>query len=144
MAKKDKAAVNRAIAAKATLQAAARKHGIDWRMLAAIGVRETDFRSIDSKVDGGMGVFQLTNKKITRAQAHNLAFAADMAARIIKSDMAYLKRRFPKLTQAQLWQATFASYNFGVDDISGNPATIDVGTTNNNYGESILLMMNCF
>lgn len=147
MAQSDRASINRALAAKATLQAAAKKHGIDWRLLAAIGVRETNFRVIDSPRPGdpGMGIFQLTNQPgVTRAQAHNLATASDIAARIIAQDMRYLKRKFPRLTPAQLMQATAASFNFGVDDISGNPNTIDKGTTRNNYGENILLLMNCF
>ncbi len=147
LAQSDTASVNRSLSAKATLQAAAKRYGIDWRLLAAIGVRETNFRPIDNPNpnDPGWGMFQLTRQPgVTREQAHNLQFAADRAARIIASDMAYLKRKFPRLTQAQLLQATAAAYNFGVDDISGNPATIDKGTTRDNYGESILLLMNCY
>lgn len=147
MAQTNSAATSRANAAKATLQAAARRHGIDWRMLAAIGVRETNFRNVDSTRpdDPGMGVFQLTNQPgVTRAKAHDLAFAADYAARMLKANINLLKRRHPNLTQAQLLQAAAAAYNFGPDNISGNPNTIDQGTTRNNYGRNILLLMNCF
>lgn len=147
MSQSDNASVSRAKAAKSTLQAAAKKHGIDWRLLAAIGVRETNFRNIDSTREGdpGLGVFQLTNQPgVTKEKAHNLAFAADYAARMLKSNMNYLKRKFPKLTQAELLQATAASYNFGLGNISGDPKRIDVGTTRNNYGQNILLLMNCF
>ncbi|QAY80307.1 hypothetical protein [Sphingosinicella sp. BN140058] len=147
MAQSERAAIQRAMQAKATLQAAARKYGIDWRMLAAIGVRETNFLSIDNPnpADPGMGVFQLTRQPgVTREQAHHLAYAADKAAAIVKSNMSILKSKYPRLTPAQLMQATFASYNFGLRNISGDPATIDKGTTRNNYGENLLLLMNCF
>jgi hypothetical protein len=47
-------------------------------------------------------------------------------------------------TPPQLLQATAASYNFGVGNISGNPNTIDVGTTGGNYGSTVVGMMACF
>ena len=147
MSKSDRASINRALAAKATLQAAAKRHGIDWRILAALGIRETNFRPIDSTIKGdpGMGIFQLTNQKgVTRAQAFDLTFSANYAAKLIKENMTLLKRRWPKFTEAELLQATFASYNFGPNNIKGVPANIDKGTTRNNYGENILLLMNCF
>lgn len=147
MSKMDRASVNRAVAAKATLQAAASRHGIDWRLLAAIGVRETGFRNINNPDpnDPGMGVFQLTSRPgVTVAQARDLTFSANYAARLMAQNISIIKRRFPRFTQAQVIQAAAASYNFGVDDISGNPNTIDQGTTGNNYGQNILLLMNCF
>ena len=138
--------IARAHAAEGTLKRAAQAHGIDWRMLAAIGVRESGFRDIDEIGSGkGWGVFQLTNQKgVSYKQAHDLAFAANYAAKMLAGDRRYLARKFPKFTPAQLDQAVAASYNFGPDDISGNPATIDQGTTWNNYGQSVLNVMNCF
>jgi len=58
--------------------------------------------------------------------------------------MATLAARFPNFTSEQLLQATAASYNFGTSNISGNPNTIDKGTTGNNYGSNVLLLMDCF
>lgn len=147
MSKMDRASVNRALAAKNTLQAAAQRNGIDWRLLAAVGVRETGFRNIDNPNpnDPGKGVFQLTRRPgVTDAQARDLSFSSNYAARQLGESIRTIKRRFPKFTQAQVIQAAAAAYNFGLDDISGNPNTIDQGTTGNNYGQNILLLMNCF
>ena len=58
--------------------------------------------------------------------------------------MATLSTAFPNFTPTQLTQATAASYNFGVSNISGNPATIDVGTTGGNYGSNVVNLMSCF
>lgn len=151
MTQSDQASINRAKAAKATLQAAAAKHGIDWRILAAIGVRETGFRNIDSPRvgDPGQGVFQLTNQPgVTRAQAHNLAFAANYAAKMIADNKRYFKRKFPKFNETQLMHAAIAAYNFGLVEVKGNPERIDIGTAGSKegrpYGESVLLAANCF
>jgi len=43
-----------------------------------------------------------------------------------------------------LFQATAASYNFGLGNISGNPNTINIGTTKNNYGSNVEQLMACF
>jgi len=58
--------------------------------------------------------------------------------------MATLAARFPNFTSEQLLQATAASYNFGTGNISGNPSTIDKGTTPDNYGGNVLNLMDCF
>lgn len=44
----------------------------------------------------------------------------------------------------ELLQATAASYNFETDDISGNPDTIDAGTTGDNYGSNVVDLMEAF
>jgi hypothetical protein len=105
-----------------------------------------------TEVDGagvGVGVFQISvpGSGLTAAQAGNLATAANYAANLLNSDMAYLAAQFPNFTSQQLLQATAASYNFGTQNISGNPNTIDVGTSpkgNGNYGSNVLGLMNCF
>jgi hypothetical protein len=143
------AALNRAVAAESTLVAAVADTSISWTMLAAIGVRESAFQNL-SENDGagvGVGIFQLTvsaTSGVTAAQAGNLTFAASYAANMLSSNMAYLGGKFPNLTPSQLLQATAASYNFGTSQISGNPNTIDVGTTGGNYGSNVLGLMNCF
>jgi hypothetical protein len=58
--------------------------------------------------------------------------------------MDILSAKFPNFTPAQLVQATAASYNFGIRNISGNPNTIDVGTANGNYGSNVVQLMDCF
>jgi RHS repeat-associated protein len=149
MANKDMSAVDRANAAWGTLQSAADANDIDPAMLAAIGIRETGFQNVREKGGGpGVGVFQITvNNKtnVTAAQAQDLTWAASQAANMLNWNMNYLANKFPNFTPDQLAQAAAAGYNFNpVTNISGNPNTIDVGTTNNNYGANILLLMNCF
>jgi hypothetical protein len=144
----DDAGVDRAIDNWDTIVDAANAAGIDPALLAAIAMRETDFRNIDEGGGGlGRGVFQIdlgAHPDVTEAQAENLTFAANYAANILATNMATLANEFPNFTHDQLLQATAASYNFGVDDISGNPATIDVGTTGGNYGSNVLDLMDAF
>lgn len=131
------------------MQAAASANGIPTVLLASIGVRESNFMNIQETLQGGgagpgMGVFQLTNQRgVSSAQAFNLTFSANYAAGMLSSNMKYLSGAF-SFTPTQLLQATAASYNFGVGNISGNPNTIDVGTTGGNYGSTVVGMMACF
>jgi hypothetical protein len=72
---------------------------------------------------------------------------ANFAAHLLDSNMDYLASKFPNFSPAQLLQATAASYNmnpYKPGNFTGNPNTIDVGTTGNNYGMNILLLMDCF
>lgn len=143
----DQAGIDRAIAAWDTIVAAANAAGIDPALLGAIALRETDFRNIDQPNGLGRGVFQIdlgAHPNVTAAQAHDLTFAANYAANLLAHNMATLASRFPNFTHNQLLQATAASYNFGIGNISGNPATIDQGTTGNNYGSNILDLMDAF
>ena len=144
----NQAAVNRALSNWNTISSAAAANGIDPALLAAIGVRESGFRNVWQSGGGmGAGVFQIdlgANPNVTAAQAFNVPFAANYAAGMLASNSAYLGATFPNLTSAQLLQATAASYNFGVGNISGNPATIDVGSTGNNYGSNVVGLMSCF
>ena len=143
------ATLNRAMAAESTLVAATAGTSISWEMLAAIGVRESAFQNI-TEADGagvGVGVFQITvssTSGVTAAQAGNLASAAGIAANMLNFNMTYLAGAFQNFTPGELLQATAASYNFGTKNISGNPNTIDVGTTGGNYGSNVVQLMNCF
>jgi RHS repeat-associated protein len=144
----NQAAINRALSNWATISSAAAANGIDPALLAAIGVRESGFQNVWQSGGGmGAGVFQIdlgANPNVTAAQAFNLPFAANYAAGMLASNSAYLASAFPSFTPGQLLQATAASYNFGVGNISGNPATIDQGSTNNNYGSNVVRLMQCF
>jgi hypothetical protein len=147
LAHADEAGVIRAIAAWGTIVAAALNAHIDPALLAAIALRETDFRNIDQANGLGRGWFQIdlgAHPSVTWAQAHDLTFAANYAANILATNMATLARDFPNFTHDQLLQATTASYNFGTGNISGNPATIDQGTTGNNYGSNVLNLAKAF
>jgi hypothetical protein len=129
---------------------------IDPALLAAIGVLETDFRKVNENggANVGVGVFQLTvtpNSGVTSDQANNVTWAANYAATMLATNMAFLQDAHTNFNQTQLLQATAATYNMGLGkhprgrNISGNPNTIDVGTKpNNNYGSLVLGLMNCF
>jgi RHS repeat-associated protein len=127
-------ALNRAVANSGTLETAAWANGIDPALLAAIAIEESGFRTKDQENGGnGRGVFQIdigVNKSVTESQANNLSFAANSAANYLSTNMAVLAAKLPNFTPDQLLQATAASYNFGITNISGNPDTIDVGTKN--------------
>jgi hypothetical protein len=147
---KDISAITRAVAAESTLQAAVHGTNISWTMLAAIGVRESDFQNTTEQ-DGaglGVGVFQISvpGSGPIAAQASNLTFAANFAAQELNNNFIYLQAQFPNFTPAQLMQATAASYNLGAGPkgISGNPDTIDAGSSGAPYGANILGLMKCF
>jgi hypothetical protein len=145
----DASAVRRANNIFDTIQNAADANNVDPALLAAITVRETGARNIPEHKKGGKGrgYFQIdlgVHPNVTEAQAYNPTFAANFAARLLDSNMDTLAAAHPNLNPAQLLQATAASYNFGTGNISGNPNRIDVGTTRNNYGSDVLLLMDCF
>ena len=124
-------------------------NSIDPSLLGAIGIRETGFQDVNERggTHVGVGVFQLTvtsTSGVTAAQANDLSWAANYAAAMLQSNMTVLAKAFPKFTPAQLLQATAASYNFGVSNISGNPNTIDAGSTGHNYGSNVVQLMTCF
>ncbi|WP_133125641.1 hypothetical protein [Xanthomonas prunicola] len=144
----DQSGVDRAIDDWETVASAANAHNIDPAMLAAIGIRETNFRDINQNGGGlGRGVFQIdlgAHPDVTEAQANDLSFAANYAANILQQNQATLAAQYPNFTAEQLQQATAASYNFGTGNISGNPETIDQGTSGNNYGSNIQALMPAF
>lgn len=84
------------------------------------------------------------NPGVTAAQAFNIPWAANYAAGVLASNAAYISSNSPNFTASQQLQATAASYNFGLGNISGNPNTIDQGSTNNNYGSNVVGLMSCF
>lgn len=124
--------MGRALANWPAISSAAAANGIDPALLAAIGVRETGFRNIwQSGAGWGAGVFQIdlaANPGVGVSQAFNVIFSAYYAAGVLAGNQAVLGAEFPNFTGPQLLQATAASYNLGVGGISGNPATIDVGS----------------
>ena len=144
----DKNALSRLSDYWGVIEVAAAAHGIDPGMLAAIAIRETGVRNIPQQGGGdGRGLFQIDigqNPSVTEKKAYDVTYSANFAAKMLASNMSYLSKEFPELSRSQLLQATAASYNFGSGNISGNPNTIDKGTTGNNYGINILnLMKHC-
>ncbi|HXM09989.1 MAG TPA: RHS repeat-associated core domain-containing protein [Terriglobales bacterium] len=148
------AAVDRANANWDVLQTAADANNLDPAMLAAVAIEESGFASKNEN-DGagvGVGVFQITvspQSGVTAAQANNLAWAANYAAAMLDANMDYLSGAHSNYDQTQLLQATAASYNMGLgnprgSNFTGNPNTIDNGTTNGHYGSTVLSLMDCF
>lgn len=136
LANTDSNAVDRANEIWDTLQNAADANNVDPALLAAITVRETGARNIPENGGGlGRGYFQIdlgAHPNVSEAQAYDPTFAANYAAKLLDSNMDKLSAAHPNFNPTQLLQATAASYNFGTGNISGNPNTIDVGTTGNN------------
>jgi RHS repeat-associated protein len=141
------AAVQRADSNWSLLQEAASANGIDPSFLAATGVRESGFQNIWGDHMHGRGLFQIDiqHGEVSNQQAFSPSFAANFAASMLSTNRDKLAERHPQLNEAQLNQATAASYNAGTGNISGNPRTIDVGTTGNNYGGNVMaIATNCF
>ncbi|HTX42091.1 MAG TPA: IPT/TIG domain-containing protein [Acidobacteriaceae bacterium] len=152
VARKGGAAISRADQNWAVLEEAGEAHNIDPNLLAAIAVRETGFLNVQ-ETDGagvGVGVFQITvspTSGVTADEASNLPWAADYAAGLLASNMAYLSQRFPDFTPAQLLRATAASYNMNPykrGNFTGDPNPIDKGTARGNYGSNVVALMSCF
>lgn len=126
---------------------AASANGVDPNFLAA-GVRESGIQNIAQPDGRGRGVFQIdlgANPGVTEAQAFDVSFSANFAANMLSSNQQHLAQAHPNLDPAHLARATAASYNFGTQNISGNPNTIDVGTTGGNYGSNAMAISgNCF
>jgi RHS repeat-associated protein len=78
-AQKTIGSIRAATGAKDILEGAATKYGLDWRLLAAIGVRESGFKDILQIGGGpGVGVFQITTSSgFTADDAHDLNKAAN-------------------------------------------------------------------
>jgi RHS repeat-associated protein len=128
---------------------AANAKGMDPRYLAAIGVRESGLPANPDVVQAngnGRGIFQIdlgAHPGVTVAQAFDPGYSANYAASLLVANAATLADKY-NLNDPQGTQATAASYNFGTGNISGNPNTIDVGTTGGNYGSNVVAIAgNC-
>jgi len=146
-------ALERAWMAAWYLKKAAGAHGIDWRVLAAIGIRETGFRNIGERGGGqGRGVFQIDageHPDVSDAQAFDPVWAADWAAGLISDEL----RRFAALvdgTSLNPYAPALAAYNSGPKNVAGaiaseNPLEALNGlTTGKNYVSNVLNLMECF
>ena len=145
---KDIAGVNRAIANWNVIAAAANAHGIDPALLAAVGMRETDFEDINEIGGGnGRGVFQIDigkNPSVTEAQANDINFAANFAANLLASNMSIIEQKNPNFVPEYIEQATAASYNLGPTTFSGDPSKIDQGSAGNDYGSNVVAIKGAF
>ncbi|MBI4480443.1 MAG: hypothetical protein HY651_10515 [Acidobacteria bacterium] len=147
-------ALNRAENAAGMLQVAAERNGLqDWRMLAAIGIRESQFANV-SEVGGGQGrgVFQIDlgqNPGVTEEQAEDIYWAADWAANRLASNARSLANSFSDLNAQTLIHATASSYNHGLGQVRTNirnGVSLDLNSQgeDNGYGRNIMDIMQCF
>jgi len=107
------------------INAAAKKHGIDPKMLRAVALQESDMgRALDENGlgDGGRGhgIFQLdpssgVSKYVLQRAASDAHFAADYAAGMLANG----------LKKHGTWQRALSAYNTGSPDKQGAMATVD-------------------
>src|SRR5579885_1653148 len=80
--------LNGAIASENVLGNAVAGTGIDWTMIAAMGIRETGWHDVNQANGQGVGVFQIDlgqNPDVTRQEATNIAWAAHWAATTLEA-----------------------------------------------------------
>jgi RHS repeat-associated protein len=112
-------ALERARAYKDTLKAAAAANGVDWTVLAAIGIYESGFESRKEE-DGaglGVGIFQINNGG---AAASTMPAAANLAAGMLAENLKQISKALPNLTPAVLTQALADSWNAGPSRVINN------------------------
>jgi RHS repeat-associated protein len=152
--------LNRVVALMDTIEEAASANGIDPALLAAIALKETNGENRLQRCEPGLtwgdpkcsgaGMFQIDlhhNPGVSKDQALDVSFAADWAAKLLKTNMTFLASKHPNFTGDVLLQATAASFNLGRNGFSGNPDTIDVGsagTPKNGYGANVIQLAECF
>jgi len=156
-----RAGVGRALKAASNLQAAAESQSVDWRMIAAIGVYETNFlnRNENDGTGVGVGIFQFTNGG---AEARNLTTASDKAAAFLADNLRQILSVFPNLSGNALAQALADSWNAGAggvilniqagrspdyhtSPIRQNGVVVGYrGGGDGQYGSDILSLMGCF
>jgi membrane-bound lytic murein transglycosylase MltF len=143
-------ALQRAQDDEAQLQAAGSANGINWTLLAAIGIRETGFQNKNQSGGHGVGIFQIDlaqNPSVTPAQASDPAFAANWAAKYLATNEVALIKGFPILTGDNLTQVLADTYNRGLGAVRKSLRAgqdPDVGSARGNYGFNVLNLTKCF
>jgi RHS repeat-associated protein len=155
-------AVFGSVARIGAFKTAGAKYGIDWRLLAAIGIRESN-AGLDQREDGGWGrgYYQIDMKAQGwvgtedmagwEARAMDFDWATDFAAaelarrRDILADVL-AEKGMEMYSGDDLLRAMGATWNMypSPRNYSGIPELIDRGTTGNNYGSNIFDLMQCF
>ncbi len=142
-ADKDHNGVKRAYAAWFDLKLAALLNLNDPSadMLAAIGMRESNFRDVNQKNGGGQGIFQLDpSSGADMSKAHDTLSAALEAGKIFQGQEKYVNRRFPALSGDRFLQESANLYNRSRSGLTGDP---DVDAVKN-YGRTVLDLRSCF
>lgn len=138
------AAVERAMAAEGILKQAEYNTGVDWRLLGAIGVRESGFRNVkevpSATSKGGLGVFQIDQDTHlgTARVATNVELSANYAAAYLKTIEAKVSQLMfisPEVRSALVLRGynTGPNNQYTPDKIPKGVAALDRGTAKNNY-----------
>ena len=146
------AALDRAAKYSAEMQEAANSRKLDWRLIAAIGIRESGFRDI-SEVGGGpgRGWFQTTpDSQITAEGASTFATAVGYAAALLRTSIDSFAGPIaeygwnPSAVAARGFN-TGPFNKYTLDKLlTGDLAELDKGTARNNYVSNTLQLMDCF
>jgi len=143
-------ALDRANASSFALQTVVDGSDVDWRMMAAIGIRETGFVNIEQSNGFGRGVFQIDiqqNPSVTGQNAGDLSWAAIWVANYLQQSYDQINGIISFEDPSNLSIAVAASYNRGlpgtITDITRGISP-DVKTTRHNYGTNVFNLMSCF
>jgi len=109
--------------AKSTLEEAAKANGVDWRMMAAIGVYESGFINTNEKDGRGnaVGIFQFANTSgVPASVASDPTAAIYAAAGMLAQNRTHISSKLPSLSQENLEWAMAASWNKGAQGVVNN------------------------
>ena len=152
----NRAAINRANENQQNLRDAASAHGVDWRILAAVSIRETGFRNIAQESGPGRagGYFQIdfnAHPSITAEQAYDIDWAANWTATQFGDDInEYEAAGFtPELSVAGAIRnhntgSKFTLKKLTRDSRRGGLRNLNAGTWHNNYVSNVLDLIDCF
>jgi hypothetical protein len=131
---------------------AAAKYNIDWRLVAAVAVRESGVTNRDELGGSpGRGIFQITpNDQISEDDAEDIVKAADYAAGLLATSV----NRFTEQIGSYLhpWAVGARGYNTGpynrftLQKLAEPDYmnALDRGTALNSYVSSVVNLMECF
>lgn len=137
-------------------------YGIDWTLLAAIGIRESGFQNVNQVGGGaGVGVFQIDlsqNPSVSRETAESLELSANWVGAALADMMGGLTRDF-NLAGPNLEAFAVSAHNTGrgramsaLHRLQGqgiapqdlDPFSLDRYTAHGNYTAHVANLRSCF
>jgi RHS repeat-associated protein len=147
-AKQKPDSVTRANQAADLLKQVAAKNGLDWRLLAAIGIRESGFKNLAQSGGGlGRGIFQIdrgAHPEVSNRQAYDPTWSANWTAGNAAAGIEKYGGQNPQLSNAIAARFHNAGGKYMVGKIARGIPALDRGTAHHNYVSNILDLMNCF
>jgi soluble lytic murein transglycosylase-like protein len=137
------AGVQRALDDWSTIEQAAVNNGVDPTILAAMGIRESNFQNIPQNNGGpGQGIFQIESTSFPNFQgAYDPTQAANFAAGLVGG--YYRNAVFSGAGPVMALATALHSYNQGPNGLTpalaatGYPGYMDIATTNGNYVSNV-------